>query len=111
MAGKTGKKKDKASIVPLGDRVLIRPFTPEETESKSSSGIIIPDTVSKERPERGTVVAVGEGRLDEDGEKRIPVSVKVGDTVVFSKYGFDELELDGDEYIIVREENILAVVK
>lgn len=104
------KNKSEISIIPLADRVLIKPITEEEMK-KSASGIIIPDTVEKDRPERGTVVAVGEGRFDEDGERRIPLSVKVGDTVVFSKYGFDELELEGAEYIIVREENILAVVK
>jgi chaperonin GroES len=105
------KKSAKKAITPLGDRVLLRPLTEKELESKSSSGIIIPDTVSKERPERGIVVAVGPGRWDEDGEKRIPVSVGVGDMVIFSKYGFDELELEGAEYIILKEENILAVIK
>lgn len=104
------KSKDTTSIVPLGDRVLIRPLSKEELNKKSVSGIIIPDTVSEERPERGTVVAVGEGRYDDSGNL-VPMRVAVGDTVVFSKYGFDEIELEEAEYIIVREENILAIIK
>lgn len=104
------KSKEKTSIVPLGDRVLIRPLSKEELGKKSASGIIIPDTVSEERPERGTVIAVGEGRYDDSGNV-VPMRVAVGDTVVFSKYGFDEIELEEAEYIIVREENILAIIK
>jgi len=105
------KKKEKMAMIPLGDRVLIKPISAAEAQPKSASGIIIPDTVSQERPERGTVVAVGAGRFDEDGERRIPMSVAVGDTVIFSKYGFDELELDGAEYVILKEDSILAVIK
>jgi len=94
-------------IKPLGDRVLLKPFSEEETQ-KTSFGIIIPDTVSKEKPEQGKVVAVGEGRL-ENG-KRIPLSVKVGDKVIFSRYGYDEFKHDGEEYYILKEENILAII-
>lgn len=101
--------KQKSGVIPLGDRVLVRPFTVEETENKNSFGIIIPDTVSKERPEQGEVVAVGEGRY-EDG-KLVPVRVKVGDKVIFSKYGFDEVKLDGKELYILKEDSILAIVK
>lgn len=104
------KKSSTPTITPLGDRVLLRPLKDKELEKKSSSGIIIPDTVSKERPERGVVVAVGEGRYDEHGEL-VPMRVKKGDMVVFSKYGFDELELEGAEYFILKEESILAVIK
>jgi chaperonin GroES len=96
----------KAVITPLGDRVLLKPATKEET---TTSGIIIPDTISKEKPEQGTVVAVGEG-LYKDG-KLIAPRVAVGDTVVFSKYGFDELKIDGEEYFILREDSILAIIK
>jgi len=75
----------------------------------TASGIIIPDTISKEKPEQGMVIAVGEGRW-EDG-KRVPMSIKIGDKVVFSRYGYEEVKLDGEEYYILKEENILAVIK
>lgn len=95
-------------IMPLNDRIVLKPDSPED-EKATASGIIIPDTVSKEKPEQGTVVAVGEGRW-EDG-KRVPLSVKVGDKVVFSRYGYDEVKIDEEEYYILKEENILAVIK
>lgn len=101
-------QKSKGKIMPLGDRILLKPLSEEEV-NKTSSGIIIPDTVSKEKPEQGTVIAVGEGRWDQG--KKIPMSVKVGDRVVFSRYGYEEVKLDGDEYYILKEENILAVLK
>jgi len=101
------KKAIKSGVIPLNDRVLVKPIDAEEA-SKTASGIIIPDTVSKEKPEQGRVVAVGGGRW-EDG-KRIPISVKVGDKVVFSRYGYDEVKLEGVEYYILKEENILAVL-
>lgn len=94
-------------ITPLGDRVLVRTI---EAETKTKSGIIIPDTASKERPEQGVVVAVGAGRTTDEG-KIISPEVKIGDTVIFSKYGPDEIKLDGEEYYILSESNILAVVK
>lgn len=99
--------KSKTKIRPIADRVLVKPAAAEEL---SSSGIIIPDTVSKERPERGEVIAVGEGRHGDDNEI-IPLRVKVGDEVVFSKYGFDEIKVNDEEYYIVREENILAIIE
>lgn len=107
----TQSKSTKTNIVPLGDRVLIRPLSEEELGTTSASGIIIPETVSQEKPERGTVVAVGEGRFNEEGDERVPMTLKAGDTVIFSKYGFDEVEVDGVEYIIIREENVLAVIE
>jgi chaperonin GroES len=105
---KTGKSKKDINIQPLGDRVLLRPFSAEEL-TKTVSGIIIPDTVSKEKPEQGIILAVGEGRL-EDG-KRVPMSVKVGDKVIFSRYGYEEVKMDDEEYYILKEDNILAVLK
>jgi len=92
-------------IQPLGDRVLVKPI-PSETKTKS--GIIIPETVEKEKPDQGEIVAVGEGKY-EDG-KLIPLRVKVGDIVLFSKYSPDEIKVDGEEYYILREENILAII-
>lgn len=108
---KIGKKtsiKSNSKITPLGDRILLKPLSQEEI-STTASGIIIPDTVSKEKPEQGTVIAVGEGRWETG--KRIPMSVKVGDRVVFSRYGYEEVKLEGEEYYILKEENILAVIK
>lgn len=99
----------KHKIMPLGDRVLVKPLT-EEAKEKTKSGIIIPETVSKEKPEQGKVVAVGAGRRNDDG-KVVPMSVKVGDTVIFSKYGPDEIKVDGEEYFILSEGSILAIVK
>jgi chaperonin GroES len=96
-------------IMPLGDRILLKPFAEDEMKT-TASGIIIPDTVSKEKPEQGKVIAVGEGKLTESG-KRIPVGVKVGDKVVFSRYGYEEVKLNGVEYYILKEENILAVIR
>ncbi|MES2994731.1 MAG: co-chaperone GroES [Patescibacteria group bacterium] len=98
-------KAEKLSIQPLHDRVVVKPASREEV---SASGIIIPDSASREKPERGTVVAVGLGRY-EDGDL-IPMTVKVGDTVLFSKYGFDEVKIDGTEYFILSESGILAII-
>ncbi|MDR3547643.1 MAG: co-chaperone GroES [Candidatus Pacebacteria bacterium] len=94
------------TISPLADRVVVKPITKEE--KASASGIIIPETADKERPAKGTVVAVGPGKT-EDG-KLFPVTVKVGQTVLFSKYGYDEVKIDGEEYFILSESSILAVI-
>jgi chaperonin GroES len=96
-------------IKPLGDRLIVRPLTDEERGSASPSGIIIPDTAQKEKPEQGVVIAVGLGRFDEDGEKRIPMEVKVGDRIVFSKYSHDEIKIGKEEYYIVAETNVLGI--
>lgn len=96
-------------IKPLGDRVIVRPLTEKELGTVSASGIIIPDSAKKEKPEQGVVIAVGPGKWDEDGEKRIPMEVKEGDRVVFSKYGYDELKIENNEYFIVSESGILGV--
>ena len=103
------KTKTSCPIKPLGDRVVVRPLTEEELGTVSASGIIIPDSAKKEKPEQGIVLAVGPGKWDEDGEKRIPMEVKAGDRVVFSKYGYDELKIENDEYFIVSESGILGV--
>lgn len=105
---KSGSKKS-VGVTPLGDRVLLRPLDESETGSVTASGIIIPDTVSKDKPEQGEVVAVGEGKWD-DG-KLIKPTVKIGDRVVFSKYGYDEIKVGDKEYYILREQNILAIIK
>ncbi|QQG46590.1 MAG: co-chaperone GroES [Candidatus Niyogibacteria bacterium] len=97
-------------IKPLGDRVLLEPLSKGELEGKSKLGIIIPDTAEKERPEQGRVVAVGDGRRDEDG-KLIPVGLKKGQRVLFSKYGPNEIKVDGREYLIAKEEDVLAIIE
>ncbi|MBI3573889.1 co-chaperone GroES [Candidatus Kaiserbacteria bacterium] len=94
-------------IHPLGDRVVVKPLSAEEMGMKTASGIIIPDTV-KEKPEQGKVVAVGPGKFEEG--MRVPMSVKVGDRVLFSKYGYDEVKIAGVEYYVVSENNILGVI-
>ncbi|CCQ98681.1 chaperonin small subunit [[Clostridium] ultunense Esp] len=90
---------------PLGDRVIVEPAAKEE---KTASGIVLPDT-AKEKPQEGRVVAVGNGRL-EDG-KRVPLDVKEGDKVIFSKYAGTEVKYDEKEYLILRESDILAVIE
>ncbi len=102
--------KDKLSFKPLGDRVLVLPLSEAEKSGKTKSGFIIPETVSKERPEQGKVVAVGEGRLLDNGT-RVPVAVKKGQTIIFSKYGPDEVKIDEVEYLIISESNILGVIE
>ena len=94
-------------LKPLGDRVIVQALEEEET---TASGIVLPDT-AKEKPQRGKVVAVGEGKWDEDGEKRIPLEVKKGDEVLYSKYGGTEINVDGEDLIVLREsQDILAKV-
>lgn len=96
-------------IKPLGDRVIVRPLTETESGNTSISGIIIPDTAKKEKPEQGIVIAVGSGKWNEDGDKRMALDVKVGDRIVFSKYGYDEVKIENQEYFIVTESSILGV--
>jgi chaperonin GroES len=93
------------NIRPLSDRVLVRPTQREET---TKSGIVLPDT-AKEKPQRGEVVAVGAGRLNEDGSRQ-PMDVKAGDHVLFAKYAGTELKMDEDEFLILSEKDILAIV-
>ena len=94
-------------LKPLRDHVIIEPITQEE---KTKGGIVLPDTVSKERPEQGKVVAVGSGRLNTKGE-RMPMEVKKGDVVLFSKYGPNEVKVDGKEYLVAKEDDILAILE
>ncbi len=109
VAVKSPARASAAPIQPLNDRVVIRPLSAEEMGTTTASGIIIPDS-SKEKPEQGTVVAVGPGKWNEDGDARIPVSVSVGDRVMFSKYGFDEVKIAGVTYLVISENNVLAVI-
>lgn len=92
------------NLKPLGDRVIVKQA---EAETQTKSGLILADT-AKEKPQKGTVIAVGEGKLSDKGE-RIPVDVKAGDTVIYSKYGGTEVKVDGEEYLILRADDIYAV--
>lgn len=92
-----------AKLKPFGDRVLVKPMSEEEV---TKGGIILPDT-ARERPQRGEIIAVGPGRLDEDG-KRIAMEVKKGDKVIYSKYAGTEVKENDEEYLILRESDILA---
>lgn len=94
------------NIQPLGDRVVIKVL---EAEEKTKSGIVLPDT-AKERPQEGEVKAVGTGKVSDTGEK-IPLEVSVGDRVIFAKYAGTEIKIDGEEYLIMSERDIMAVVK
>ena len=91
-------------LKPLGDRLIVKPIDEEET---TASGIVLPDT-AKEKPQKGKVVAVGDGRWDEDGEKRIPLDVSDGDEVLYSKYGGTEVTVEDDELLVLRESDVLA---
>ena len=94
------------NLKPLGDRLIVKALEEEET---TASGIVLPDT-AKEKPQKGTVVAVGDGAWDEDGEKRIPLDVAEGDEVLYSKYGGTEIKVDGDDLLVLRESDVLAKV-
>jgi len=94
-----------ANIRPVGDRVVVKPAAKEEV---TKSGIVIPDT-AKEKPQEGTVVAVGSGRLLDNGD-RAPMDVREGDRILFAKYGGTEFKLDGEEYLVLKENDILAII-
>ena len=96
----------KVAIKPLEDRIVVQA---NEAETTTASGIVIPDT-AKEKPQEGTVLAVGPGRFDDKGS-RIPVDVKVGDTVLFSKYGGTEVKYAGEEYLVLSARDVLAVIE
>jgi chaperonin GroES len=93
-------------LKPLGDRVLVRPVEEEET---TASGIVLPDT-AKEKPQKGQVLAVGDGKWAEDGEKRIPLDVAEGDEVLYSKYGGTDVQIEGEDLLVLRESDLLAKV-
>jgi chaperonin GroES len=95
------------NIKPLSDHVLIEPIKEEE---KTKAGILLPDTAEKEKPEQGKVIAIGPGRKDKTG-KFIPLEVKAGDKVLFTKYGPSEIKVEDKEYLIAKEEDILAVLE
>ncbi|MDP9133788.1 MAG: co-chaperone GroES [Actinomycetota bacterium] len=93
-------------LKPLGDRLIVQAIEEDET---TASGIFLPET-AKEKPSRGKVVAVGDGKWDEDGEKRIPLDVSEGDEVLYSKYGGTEVTVEGEELLVLRESDVLAKV-
>jgi len=99
--------KNVMQIKPLADHVLIEPLKQEE---KTKSGILLPETVEKERPEQGKIIAVGSGKRAEDG-RIVPLEVKVGDVVLFTKYGPNEVKVDDKEYLIAKEDDILAILE
>ena len=98
--------KAKKKLIPLGDRLLVERI---EAEEKTAGGIVLPDT-AKEKPIQGKVVAVGEGRRSDEG-KVIPLQVKKGDTILFGKYAGAEVKIDGEEYLIMREDDVLAILE
>ena len=93
------------NIQPLGDRVVVQPL---EAESKTKGGILLPDT-AKEKPQEGKVVALGTGKVNEEG-KKVEFTVKKGDKVLISKYGGTEIKVDGESYLIMREDDILGII-
>ena len=94
-------------LQPLGDHVFLEPIVEDKT---TKSGIVIPDTAEREKPMKGKVIATGPGKVNEKGE-RVPMSVKVGDVVLFIKYGPDEVEVDGKKYLVGEESDILAIIE
>ena len=93
-------------IKPLHDHVIVKPVTVNEM---TASGILLPGTATKERPEKGEVIAIGEGRFSKTGE-RVPMCVKVGDVVMFKKYSPDEIKIDGEDLLVIKESDIMAVL-
>ena len=96
----------KVVIKPLEDRIVVKPLEAEQT----ASGLVIPDT-AKEKPQEGEVLAVGPGRFDDAGTKRVPIDVKVGDIVLYSKYGGTEVKYSGEEYLVLSARDVLAVIE
>ena len=94
------------SIKPLEDRIVVKSLEAEQT---TASGLVIPDT-AKEKPQEGEVLAVGPGRFDDNGNERVPLDVKVGDKVIYSKYGGTEVKYGGEEYLILSARDVLAIV-
>jgi chaperonin GroES len=96
----------KVVLNPLEDRIVVQPLEAEQT---TASGLVIPDT-AKEKPQEGKVIAVGPGRFDDAGSKRVPMDVKVGDKVLYGKYSGTEVTVDGEQLLILRESDVLAVI-
>jgi chaperonin GroES len=94
-------------LKPLGDRLIVRAIEEEET---TASGIVLPDT-AKEKPQKGKVLAVGDGKINEETGNRMPLDVEVGDEVLYSKYGGTEIKVDGEELLVLRESDVLAKVQ
>jgi chaperonin GroES len=94
------------NLKPLGDRLIVQAIEEEET---TASGIVLPDT-AREKPQKGKVLAVGDGKWDDDGEKRIPLDVSEGDEVLYSKYGGTEIVVEGEDLLVLRESDVLAKV-
>jgi chaperonin GroES len=97
----------KVTIKPLEDRIVVQA---NEAETTTASGIVIPDT-AKEKPQEGTVIAVGPGKFNEDGDARVPMDVKVGDVVIYSKYGGTEVKYGADEYLVLSARDVLAIIE
>src|SRR5262245_16594091 len=94
-------------LKPLGDRLIVQALEEEQT---TASGLVLPDT-AKEKPQKGKVLAVGDGKWDEDGAKRIPLDVSKGDEILYSKYGGTEIKVDGEDLLVLRESDVLAKVE
>jgi chaperonin GroES len=97
----------KVVLKPLEDRIVVRPLEAEQT---TASGLVIPDT-AKEKPQEGEVLAVGPGRFDDAGAKRVPMDVSVGDVVLYSKYGGTEVKYHGEEYLVLSARDVLAIIE
>jgi len=95
------------NLKPLNDKIIIKPLQEEE---KTASGIVLPETADKEKPEQGEVIAVGPGKLTSSG-RRLPMSVKKGDKVLFTKYSPDEVKIGDEEYLVIEEDKILAIIE
>jgi len=95
------------NLKPLNDNVIVKPITEDEV---TKAGIVLPDTVDKEKPEKGEVVAVGSGKLLDNGQ-RAPMNVKIGDRVMFKKYSPDEVKVEGEDYLVISESDIIAILE
>ena len=95
------------NLKPLSNRVIIEP---DGQETQTKSGIVLPENATGEKPRMGTIIAVGPGKFNESGKERLPMSIAVGNKVLFKKYGPDEIEIDGKEYLVGDEDDILAVI-
>ena len=97
----------KTQLTPIGGYILVKPISGEKV---SASGIVLPDTVDKEKPQKGKVVALGSGKISTDG-KKVAFNVKLGDIILFKKYSPDQIEIDGEDYLIMEEDAILGILK